>query len=268
MNKGILLAEAEEIVKEHGLKTITLLKQKDILIPSQQILSKIQKDGEASNNNLVKYVVLMGGGTRRFFTHAEPIVVQKKDDHYHVFCLGTDFFKYIAEDQSSGMNITFITPVNKLKDKKVSIFGNGVGCLELAIYSLEKLDLEKGIILNGEKGHAITELKNGDAYSTEELAKLTRSEKYLQANGIDPKNLSVTNSEAQAVKLSEYRQVYQIGAYNNLLTILSDAPKRAPVKRQNSLEDLRKLMHDQSQESAKKVLEQLIEKREGARMRI
>jgi hypothetical protein len=172
----------------------------------------------------------------------KPIVVEKKAENYKIFCVGTDFLKYISFETTE-TNLTLIRPINQFEGEKISVFGQGLGCLELAVYTLKKLDLETGIILNGEKNHAIIELKNGDKYSTEEIAKLTRSEKYLKANGVDPQKLMVNNSEGREMILKECRDIYQLSHYNQLLNMLSENPiGRVPVKRENSLEDLKKLI--------------------------
>ena len=53
----------------------------------------------------------------------------------------------------------------------------------------------------------------------------------------------VNNSEGREMILKEYRDIYQVSDYNQLLNMLSENPiGRVPVKRENSLEDLKKLI--------------------------
>ena len=62
MIQRISLKEAEKIVKENGLNSITLLKYRDVLIPIQELLLKIQKETAEVTNSLSKYIIFMGGG--------------------------------------------------------------------------------------------------------------------------------------------------------------------------------------------------------------
>ena len=271
MPKDISFITAKNTVKKHGLKCISICEYppyNKMEWPLDSVLKKVKKEVRKLEDGYYPYVLLLGAPGGKFlfansFVHADPVFLEIKNGKLEKIIGLTNFEERIIFTGEQRRSDKYICPKSTYEGFSASVFGNGMGCLELAIYSLKGFDPQRGIILNGQKGHGISELKRKNAYTTQEICKLTRSEKYLKANGIDSNQLEVTNSEGKKMSLAAYRSIYTLGSnHNHLLNVLSDAKKRVPVKRENSLEDLRQLSQISDSENQKTV-EQLIQKREA-----
>ena len=178
------------------------------------------------------------------FLHAESVIVKREQDKYKiVFLTGIESkdCRFGFKNNLKGLEVVY--PNQRLSGVLTHPLGNGVNCLETAIYSIQNLDMEQGIVLNGEEGHSVDELQNGDRYITVETAKISRSTKYLEASGIDVKTFRVLNTNNQEQTLERYRETYTVEGRNQFLNFSANfgTGERLMFKRENSLDDINSL---------------------------